>query len=216
MKLVVFGAGNFASLAWYVLKHDSPHEVVGFTVNAEWQRASTHHDLPLVPFETLEQYFPPEEYALIIPLGWIGCNRVRAARYAEAKVRGYSFVSYVSSRAIVWPDLDVGENSMIYEGAVIQPFAKIGTSCIVRCGSYVSHHAVVGDNVFIAGHGVVAGNARIGDRCFLGLNSTIRDGVTLAPGCVVAAGALVTADTEPDGLYIGVPARRRPLPVDLS
>ncbi len=215
MKLVIFGSGNFASLAWYVLKHDSPHEVVGFTVNAAWCKTSTHHDLPLVPFESLEQYFPPAETALMVPLGWADCNRLRAARYAEAKERGYTFATYVSSRAMVWPDLNVGENSMIYEGAIVQPFAKIGTSCILRTGSHVSHHAVLGDNVFLAAHAVVAGNAVIGDRCFLGLNSTIRDGVTLAPGCVVAAGALVTADTEPDGLYVGVPARRRPLPEDL-
>jgi maltose O-acetyltransferase len=33
-------------------------------------------------------------------------------------------------------------------------------------------------------------------------------GVTIGAGCAVAAGAVVTADCEPDGLYAGVPARR--------
>jgi acetyltransferase-like isoleucine patch superfamily enzyme len=33
-------------------------------------------------------------------------------------------------------------------------------------------------------------------------------GVTVAAGCVTAAGAVVAADTEPDGLYAGVPATR--------
>ncbi len=33
-------------------------------------------------------------------------------------------------------------------------------------------------------------------------------GVTIAPGCVVAAGAVVTKDTEPDGVYAGGPAGR--------
>lgn len=215
MKVVIFGAEKFASLAWYVLTHDSPHEVVGFTVDAAWHNASTLHDLPVVPFERLEQYFPPKEYALLISLGWIRCNRLRAAKYAEGMARGYSFVTYVSSRALVWPDLQVGENAMIYEGANVQPFARIGNNCILRNGCNVGHHAVIGDHVFIAAHAVVAGGATVGERCFLGLNSTIRDGVTVAPGCFVAAGALVTADTEPDGLYAGVPARRRPLPEDL-
>ena len=215
MKVVIFGAEQLASLAWYVLTHDSSHEVVGFTVDAAWCHTSTKHDLPVVPFERLEQYFPPKEYALLISLGWTRCNGLRAAKYAEGKMRGYSLVTYVSSRAVVWPDLQVGENSMIYEGAIVQPFAQIGNNCILRSGCNVAHHAVIGNHVFLAVHAVVAGWATVGERCVLGLNSTIRDGVTVAPGCFFAAGGLVKADTESDGLYVGVPARRRPLPQDL-
>jgi maltose O-acetyltransferase len=33
-------------------------------------------------------------------------------------------------------------------------------------------------------------------------------GVTVGDGCVIAAGAVVNADCQPDGLYAGVPARR--------
>jgi maltose O-acetyltransferase len=38
--------------------------------------------------------------------------------------------------------------------------------------------------------------------------------VTVGDGCVIAAGAVVAKDCEPNGLYVGVPARRaRDLPV---
>ncbi|MEO6423234.1 MAG: acetyltransferase [Candidatus Nitrotoga sp.] len=214
-KVVIFGAEQFASLAYYVLTHDSHHEVMGFTVDAAWCRTPTLHDLPVVAFDQLEKYFPPEDYALLISLGWTNCNGLRAAKYEEGKARGYSFVTYVSSRALIWPDLQVGENSMIYEAANIQPFARIGNNCILRNGCNVSHHAIIGNHVFMAAHALVAGGSMVGERCFLGLNSTIRDGVKVAPGCIIAAGALVTADTEPDGLYLGVPARRHPLPKNL-
>ena len=36
----------------------------------------------------------------------------------------------------------------------------------------------------------------------------ILGGVTIAPGCVIGAGAVVTRSTERDGVYVGVPARR--------
>lgn len=215
IKVVIFGTEQLSSLAWYVLTHDSAHKVVGFTADAAWCRTRTLHGLPVVPFEQLENFFPPDEAALLIPLGWTRCNGLRAAKYAEGLSRGYSFIRYVSSRAMVWPDLQVGENSMIYEGASVQPFARIGNDCILRSGCNIGHHAVIGDHVFLASHAVVAGGVTVGERCFLGLNSTIRDGLTVAPGCFIAAGALVTADTEPDGLYVGIPARRRPLPEDL-
>lgn len=209
MNVVIFGLEPLSSLAWYVLTHDSPHRVVGFTVDAVYQTADQLHDLPVTPFEALEERFPPGEFALLAPLGWTWINGLRAEKYLQGKNRGYSFVSYVSSRALVWPDLQIGENCLIYEGAIVQPFARVGDNCILRSGCHVSHHAIVGDHCFLAAHAVAAGGAVIGERCFLGLNSTIRDGITVAPRCFIAAGALVVADTETNGVYAGVPAKRR-------
>ncbi len=48
----------------------------------------------------------------------------------------------------------------------------------------------------------------VGDGSWLGSRAVVLPGVTIAPGCVVAGGAVVTSDTEPHGLYAGVPARR--------
>lgn len=215
MKVVIFGLKQLSSLAWYVLTHDSTHQVVGFTADRAWCSQTRLHDLPVLPIDILEKTFPPSTHAMLIPLGWTRCNGLRAERYADAQSRGYRFVSYLSSRALVWPDLQVGENCLIFEGAIVEPFARIGDNCILRSGCHVSHHAVVGSHSFLAANSVVAGSSVLGERCFLGLNSTVRDGVVVAPRCFVAAGALVTADTEPDSLYVGVPARRRPLPQDL-
>ena len=209
MNVVIFGLEQLSSLAWYVLTHDSEHQVAGFTVDAAYQTADKLHDLPVTPFERLEDRFPPGDFALLIPLGWTRVNGLRTEKYAEGKSKGYPFISYISSRALVWPDLQIGENCLIYEGAIVQPFARIGDNCILRSGCHVSHHAIVGDHCFLAAHAVVAGNTVIGERCFLGLNSTIRDGVTVAPRCFIAAGALVTANTEANGVYMGVPAKRR-------
>ena len=53
----------------------------------------------------------------------------------------------------------------------------------------------------------------IEDGCWIGANVMILPGVTVGRGCVIAAGAVVTTSTKPDGMYMGVPARRvRDLP----
>jgi acetyltransferase-like isoleucine patch superfamily enzyme len=49
---------------------------------------------------------------------------------------------------------------------------------------------------------------KIGDGSWLGARVTVLPGVTIGDGCIIAAGALVKDDCEPDGLYAGVPARR--------
>ena len=48
----------------------------------------------------------------------------------------------------------------------------------------------------------------IEDGVWIGARATVLPGVTIARGCVIAAGAVVSRSCEPDGLYVGVPARR--------
>lgn len=53
-----------------------------------------------------------------------------------------------------------------------------------------------------------SGDVVVEDGCWLGGNVTVLPGVTIKKGCIVGAGAVVTKDTEPDGLYAGIPAKR--------
>jgi sugar O-acyltransferase (sialic acid O-acetyltransferase NeuD family) len=214
VDVVIFGLGNFASLVWYLLGHDSPHRVVAFTADRAYCTGSRLHGLPVLPFDSLGADFPAGQVSLLLALGGQHVNRLRAARFQEAKARGYGFASYISRRALVWPDLQLGEGGLLFEGCMVHPFARIGSNCVLRSGSHVSHHAVVGDHCFLAAHSVLAGGASLGQRCFLGLNSSVRDGVKVADRCLVAAGAAVTADTTDNGVYMGVPARRHETPAD--
>lgn len=208
MKLVIFGAGPFASLAWYCLSHDSPYEVAGFTVDAGYLTEPELHGLPVVDFASLEQTFGPGEHHILLPVSAHARNGLRRDRYLAAKARGYACASWISSRALTWPDLTHGDNVMVFEGAMVQPFARIGCNTIIRSGCHVSHHAVVEDHCFLAPRACLGGGAVIKARSFIGLNATVRDNITVAPGSFIAAGAVVTSDTEPEGLYMGVPARR--------
>ncbi|HEY4913979.1 MAG TPA: acyltransferase [Candidatus Dormibacteraeota bacterium] len=50
---------------------------------------------------------------------------------------------------------------------------------------------------------------RIGAGSWICSSVTVLPGVTIGHGCVVAAGAVVVSDCEPNGLYMGVPAVRK-------
>lgn len=215
LDVVIFGHGTFGSVAWYMLEHDSPYRVVGFTSDRAYCTAQQVHGLPLIPFDALESEFPAAQVGLLIAIGGGGdVNRARSQRFLEGKARGYGFATYVSSRALVWPDLHAGEGCMIFDGAKVNPFATIGNNCLVGSGTHVSHHTHVGDHCYLAPHAAIAGRATIGQRCFLGVNSSVRDGVKVADRCLVAAGAVVTADTLENGVYMGVPAKRQGTPAE--
>ena len=49
---------------------------------------------------------------------------------------------------------------------------------------------------------------KVGNGCWIGADVTILPGVSIADGCIVGAGAVVTRSTQPDGLYAGNPAKR--------
>lgn len=52
------------------------------------------------------------------------------------------------------------------------------------------------------------GSVRIEEGCWIGSGVTIMPNVTVRRGCVVGASSLVLTSTEPDGLYVGLPAKR--------
>lgn len=205
-KVVVFGNGDWADMAHVYLTHDSSHDVVAFTVDGAFIKAEEHRGLPVVPFEELTEAFPPEEHLLFIPISYTNMNRLRAARYGQAKALGYRFVSYVSSKAVTWPGFSCGENCFILEGAIIQPFARIGHDVVVMSGSHIGHHSVIKDHVTITCHVVVSGRCTVEPYCFLGVNSTIRDHIVVAQGSLVGAGVVVLQNTKEWHRYKAMPS----------
>lgn len=208
-KAVLFGAGDFASLVWACLTHDSPYDVAGFAVDGAQRRSERLHGLPVVPFEEVERHFPPAAHDLLIAVGPQRMNALRAERFAAGQAKGYAFASYFSSRARRWPDLETGPGCMVFDNAVIEPFVRIGANCVVRAGARVAHHGRLADHVFLAPGATLAGRCDVGARSFLGVNATLREATQIAEDCLVGAGAVVTRATEPGGLYLGVPAQRR-------
>ena len=207
-SVVVFGAGIFSSLAWFCLTNDSQWKVSAFTVDQKFLTKSMHEGLPVIPFEDLLNVYPPSTTKLLIPLGYTRINGLRMERFQQATESGYELISYISSRASVWPNQCFGRNCLVYEHAIIQPFSTIADNVIIRSGAHISHHCVIEKHSFISAEATFGGNVTVGERCFIGLGAVIRDGLSIAERSFIGAGAVVISDTEPDGVYVGNPARR--------
>lgn len=200
-NLVIFGMRQIAEVCSFYFEHDSEYRVVAFTVDGAFLDADTFCGRPVVPFEEVSTRFPTVDHDLFVALSYARMNQLRAEKFAAAKALGYRLARYVSSKAITWPGLAVGENSFLMEANVIQPFTSIGNDTILWSGNHIGHHARIGDHCFLASHVVVSGGVEIGDHCFVGVNATLRDGIKIAPRCLIGAGALVTKDTKPDEVY---------------
>ena len=208
-KVVIFGIQDFASLAHFYLVEDSPHEVVAFTVTKEYLPPEAMFEgLPVVPFEELEILYPPAEYAFFAPMSHRKMNQLRESIYIQAENKGYTLISYVSSKATVFSNVKIGKNCFILEDNTIQPFVTIGNNVVLWSGNHIGHHSVIKDHVLFTSHVVLSGHCVIEPYCFFGVNATLRDGLHFAEGTLVAMGACVTKDTEPWGVYTGLPAKK--------
>lgn len=212
--VVIFGIGEFAAVAKVYFTEDSPHEVVAFTVHERFMQGAELEGLPVVPFERLHETHPPSDFAMFVAIGFSRVNRARAEIYEECKARGYELVSYVCSKATVWSDLSIGDNTFVFENNVIQPFAKIGSDVVLWSGNHIGHHVVIGDHCFVTSHVVISGGTVIGEYSFVGVNATIRDHVTIGPSNVIGAGAIIMKDTAAEDVFVA--PRTKPAPMRSS
>jgi len=207
-KVIIFGVRDTAELAHYYLLHDSEYEIAAFTVNRQFMKEPLFLGLPVVAFEDLEQLFPPGEYFFFAPMTGRKMNTLREQIYFAAKAKGYTMISYISSKAITFGN-SIGENCFILEGNIIQPFTTIGHNVVLWSGNHIGHHGRIDDHVFFTSHVVLSGHCHVHSHCFFGVNATIRDFTNLAAGTLVGMSASIVKSTEAWSVYTGNPAKKR-------
>lgn len=204
---MIFGIQDFAQLAHYYLTHDSPHEVVAFCVDAQYMPENREYcGLPVVAFEEVENRFPPHGYQFFAPMAPNRMNRLREEVYLKIKQKGYTLISYISSKATLFHN-EIGDNCFILENNTIQPFTHIGNNVVLWSGNHIGHHGRIHDHVTFTSQVVLSGHCTVESYSVLGVNATVRDGVRIAEGTFVGMAASITKDTEPWMIYVGNPAK---------
>jgi len=89
-------------------------------------------------------------------------------------------------------------------GLTISPYCNVAAHTVFAT---VGHHDEITDRP-MALTGEKAGPIILEEDVWIAANVTIAANTRIARGCVIGANAVVTRDTEPMGVYVGVPARR--------
>ena len=66
--LIIFGNGKIADVVFYYAKNECNFNVVAFTTNKEYIRENMFHDLPVIPFDEIENHYKPDKYSLRIKI----------------------------------------------------------------------------------------------------------------------------------------------------
>lgn len=130
------------------------------------------------------------------------------ARLRRQRVKIADESVYVHHDSVVHRDVTIGAGTRMNRDVLIEDGVVIGTQVSIGRGVYLCtrSHELSGPQrrAGAAFHAAVT----VGDGVWIGAHAVVLPGVTIAHGCVIAAGAVVTKNTAADGLYAGVPARR--------
>lgn len=125
--------------------------------------------------------------------------------------------AYVSERAYVIGDVEIGPDSSVWPGVVIRADRQkitIGRRTNIQDNSVLHTNRrfplTIGDEVMV-GHGVVVHCSSVGSHVLLGNNATLLDEVEIDDFCIVAAGSVVPPGMKvPRGSFVvGVPGQVR-------
>jgi sugar O-acyltransferase (sialic acid O-acetyltransferase NeuD family) len=126
----------------------------------------------------------------------------------ELQKLGLRPIDFIHETAFVHASSTIGSGAQIMPNATINCFVSIGEQAIINTSSTIDHEVVIGNGVHVMGCAAIAGCVNVKDFATIGTNATILPYLTIAPHSIVGAGAVVTKDTEPYGIYAGVPAKK--------
>jgi len=137
----------------------------------------------------------------------IGDNSVRQKVFNRIKDVGGILPSLIHKSAIVSPDSQIDEGTVVMAGVIINSGAQIGKGVILNSGCIIEHDNMIGDYVHISPGASLAGNVSVGDFTHVGIGSNVRQGIVIGKRNIIGAGAALVCDFGDDNLIIGIPAK---------
>lgn len=207
MRTVIYGNGAIAKLLFSYARHSM--DIAGFTVDdvCIGDNADNYLGLPLVPFSGVEKQFDTVSHNMIMAMGFIDMNALRASKSVEAKQKGYGFTSFVHESVIMHDDVIIEENCVILDHVSIHPGCRIGQGSFVSSNVNIGHDCIVGENNWINSGVAIAGGCEIGESCFFGVNSSAGHGLHIGARNFIAANTLINKHTEDDQVYLSEPGQ---------
>lgn len=144
---------------------------------------------------------------------------------SKVKWRKYKIGSgfHAGRKTIMWASDSISIGKNFYFGA----YSQIGCNAVIGddviFGSYVSLIGKADHDFTQVGVAVRSASSvrdthylnsrafspvKIGDDVWIGHKAIVLNGITIAKGCIIAAGSVVTKSTEEYGIYAGNPAKK--------
>jgi len=138
---------------------------------------------------------------MIISIGANHIRRLIAERYP------LEYAKAVHPKAVVSQSAEIGDGTVVMQGAIIQSDTRAGRHCIINTATSVDHECQIDDFVHISPHATLCGNVYVGEGSWIGAGAIVIPGIKIGRWCIIGAGAVVIEDIPDGTTAVGNPAK---------
>ncbi len=206
-KIVIIGGGGHAKVIASILKKLNTFEVLGYT---DTNDCGLLLGFQYLGADTILSSLRTRYSACsaVIGVGYLGKGNIREQIVERLGIFGFELPAIISPGALINEEVEVGDGTVIMDGAVINSGTRIGRYCIINTRASIDHDCTIGDLTHIAPGVVLSGGVNVGARTLIGVGASVVQYKNISESCIIGAGAVVVTDCLDNGTYLGVPAKK--------
>ncbi|MGE7717788.1 DapH/DapD/GlmU-related protein [Priestia megaterium] len=128
---------------------------------------------------------------------------------------------FIGDHASIRENVSINDGTIIGRAAIIELNSTIGKSCTIQTLTYITGDTVLEDDVFIGPCVSMSNDKYMGKKEYklkgpyikkgakIGNNSSLLPAITVGVNSIIGAGSVVTKNLTDNGIFFGVPARKK-------
>ena len=204
-RLLLAGAGGLTSEVIAVLRGArDPREIVVLDDRAEL-RGTTILSAPVIG--GIDDVGDHPDADILICVGNGAKRETIAARLTLLGVADERYTTLVHPAVEIPAGCSVGRGSILLAGVVMTATVTVGRHVVAMPQATMTHDNVIDDFATLCAGVSLGGFVHVGRSAYLGMNSCVRQNVTVGDGTTLGMGAVLLADLPVGETWAGVPAR---------
>lgn len=206
-NLLIIGARGWGrEVCWYFKNEptDKDIRVKGFLDSDKHALDDYRGDFPPIISDVESYIIQPDDVFFCA----MGDPKYRNYYSDIIEKKGGSFVSYISPRAVVFPNVRIGEGSFVSFFVSLSDNVTIGRHVIVHPQCTLGHDVKIGDYTTIETDCYFGGYAEVGDKSIIHIRSSVIRHKKVGNNVSVGAHSLVIRNVRDGESVFGSPATR--------
>ena len=203
-EVLLFSTNELAQrINYYIENGDSvtPMTVKGFVVDDTYYSENMLDGKIIYRYSEAKEKFLGE-VSMLVCIGYKNMNENRKNIFQRLQAEGWDISNYISKKSTIESN-DMGIGNIFLGRSSFGFKSRLGNGNIFDKGS-LSHHSVAGDFNFFTCD-IAGGNITIGDCCFFGMNSCLKDGISIHDKTLVGASCYLGRSTIKPGICYMAP-----------